>query len=81
MRTNIELDDRLVEQAFAVTGLRTKKELVNFALKELVKSRSPRDLLDLAGQIEFTEEFNTDAVRTNRYVAVRPRKRLPKVSC
>jgi Arc/MetJ family transcription regulator len=48
--------------------LRTKKELVNFALKELVKSRSPKDLLDLAGQIEFTEEFNTDAVRTNRYV-------------
>ena len=68
MRTNIELDDHLVEQAFAITGLRTKKELVNFALKELVKSRSPKDLLDLAGQIEFTEEFNTLAVRTNRYV-------------
>jgi len=68
MRTNIELDDELVEQAFALTGIRTKKELINFALAELVKSRSPKDLLDLAGEIEFTEGFDTDVVRTNRYV-------------
>ena len=75
MRTNIELNDELVEQAFALTGIRTKKELINFALAELVKSRclrlasqSPKNLLDLAGEIEFTEGFDTDAVRTNRYV-------------
>ena len=68
MRTNIELNDELVEQAFALTGIRTKKELINFALAELVKSRSPKNLLDLAGEIEFSEDFNTDVVRTNRYV-------------
>ena len=68
MRTNIELDDKLVEQAFALTGIRTKKELINFALAELVKSRSPKNLLDLAGEIEFVEGFDTDMVRTNRYV-------------
>ena len=68
MRTNIELDDQLVERAFTLTGIRTKKELVNFALAELVKSRSPKDLLDLAGEIEFIEGFSTDTVRTNRYV-------------
>ena len=42
MRTNIDIDDRLIEQAFALTGVRTKKELVNLALKELVESRSPQ---------------------------------------
>ena len=68
MLINIELDDQLVEKAFALTGLRTKKELVNLALEELVKSRSPKDLLDLSGQIEFIEGFSTDTVRTNRYV-------------
>lgn len=68
MRTNIDIDDRLLERAFALTGVRTKKELVNLALKELVESRSPKNLLDLAGQIEFTEGFNTDKVRVNRYV-------------
>lgn len=48
MKTNIDIDDRLIEQAFAVTGLRTKKELVNFALAELIKRREPKDLLDRA---------------------------------
>ncbi|MGF1481049.1 MAG: type II toxin-antitoxin system VapB family antitoxin [Cyanophyceae cyanobacterium] len=68
MRTNIEIDEQLMEKAFAVTGVRTKKELVNLALEELIKLRSPKDLLDLAGQIEFTEGFSTDTVRQNRYV-------------
>ena len=68
MRTNIELDDELVEKAFALTRVKTKKELVNLALKELITSRSPKDLLDLSGQIEFVEGFSTDSVRKNRYV-------------
>ena len=53
MKTNIDLDDQLVKQGFAITGLRTKKELVNFALAELVKRNTQKDLLELAGEIEF----------------------------
>jgi len=68
MKTNIDLDDRLIEQAFALTGLRTKKELVNFALAELVKRGEKKDLLDLAGEVEFVQDFNTDKLRSNRYV-------------
>ena len=68
MRTNIDLDDRLIELAFAITGLRTKKELVNFALAELVKRNAKKDLLDLAGEIDFSDGFSTDTVRQNRYV-------------
>lgn len=68
MRTNIDLDEQLVEQAFKLTGLRTKKELVNFALAQLVENKSHKDLLDLAGEIEFDEKYSIDTVRTNRYV-------------
>lgn len=68
VRTNIDLDDHLIEQAFSITGLRTKKELVNFALSELVKRNTKKDLLDLAGKIEFAEDFSIDTVRQNRYV-------------
>ncbi len=68
VRTNIDLDDQLLEQGFAITGLRTKKELVNFALAELIKRNTKKDLLDLAGEIEFVDGFNTDTVRENRYV-------------
>ena len=68
MKTNIDLDDQLVKQGFAITGLRTKKELVNFALAELVKRNTQKDLLELAGEIEFVDGFSTDIVRKNRYV-------------
>jgi Arc/MetJ family transcription regulator len=36
-RTNIELDDQLVEQAMALTGARTKREVVDIALRRLVE--------------------------------------------
>lgn len=68
MKTNIDLNEQLVKQGFAITGLRTKKELVNFALAELVKRNSQKDLLELAGEIEFVDGFSTDIVRKNRYV-------------
>lgn len=35
-RTNIDLDDRLVEMAMERYGLRTKKEVVDLALRRLV---------------------------------------------
>jgi Arc/MetJ family transcription regulator len=68
MKTNIDLDEQLLKEGFAITGLRTKKELVNFALAELVKNNSRKDILELAGEIEFIDGFNTDMVRVNRYV-------------
>ena len=68
MKTNIDLDEQLIQQGFAITGLRTKKELVNFALAELVKRNTQKDLLELAGEIEFVDGFSTNLVRQNRYV-------------
>lgn len=52
MKTNIDLDEQLVKQGFAITGLRTKKELVNFALAELIKKNTQKDILELAGEAE-----------------------------
>ena len=39
MRTNIVLDEALTQEAFALTGLKTKSELINYALLELVRLR------------------------------------------
>lgn len=36
-RTNIELDDTLVKEAFRLTGARTKREVVDIALRRLVE--------------------------------------------
>ncbi len=67
MRTNIVLDEKLVEEAFAVTGVRTKKELVRLALTELVRARRKKDLLALAGRIRFRKGFDHKSVREMRH--------------
>ena len=66
MRTNVDLDDDLVREAFAVTGLPTKKALLHEALKELVRARRKRDLADLAGRIRFRGDFDHKAMRESR---------------
>ena len=63
MRTNIVLDEELMEKAFALTGVRTKKDLVHLALKELVRSRQRKDLTDLAGRIRFRADFDHKVLR------------------
>ena len=49
MRTNIVLDDDLVRQAFRYSKARTKRELVHEALRELIRLRARKSLLDLKG--------------------------------
>ncbi len=58
MRTNIDLDDQLVEEAMQISGAKTKKDVVNLALRELVKAKRKRSILDLAGQIEFAKDYD-----------------------
>ncbi|RTZ63454.1 MAG: type II toxin-antitoxin system VapB family antitoxin [Aquificaceae bacterium] len=39
MRTNIVLNDQLTTEAFLLTGLKTKRELIDFALRELIRMK------------------------------------------
>ena len=68
MKTNTDLDEELIKQGFPITRLKTKKESVNFATAELVKRNTQKDLLELAGELEFVEGFSLDMVRQHRYV-------------
>jgi Arc/MetJ family transcription regulator len=52
-RTNIVIDETLVERAKSLTGIRTAREVVDFALRELVKRTRLQDLLDLRGRVEW----------------------------
>ena len=42
-RTNIEIDDRLIERAMRIHGLKTKREAVDFALRRLVGTPMTRE--------------------------------------
>ena len=67
MRTNIVLDDDLMQEAFSLTGIRTKRELVDTALKELVRRYRKRDLTDLAGKIRLRDDFDHKTLRRTRH--------------
>ncbi len=58
MRTNIVLDDELVEEAFRYANVKTKKELVHLALKEFVENAKRLSLLDLKGKVSFADDYD-----------------------
>ncbi len=66
MRTNINLDDQLVEDAFKLSRAKTKRELIHEALEEFVQSRRRMDLLDLEGRIEFAKGYDHKKVREGK---------------
>ena len=66
MRTNIVIDDDLLEEAFSVSQARTKKDLVHEALRELIRVKKRKDLTELAGSIEFYEGFDYKELRKMR---------------
>lgn len=66
MRTNIVLDDALVEEAMTLSGAKTKKELISTALREFVTARKRLNLLDLDGKIKFSETYDYKRLRERR---------------
>jgi len=62
MRTNIELDDTLVQQAIRLNRLRTKKEVVQEALKNYVAWMKKKELLALRGKVVW--EGNLQEMRS-----------------
>jgi len=65
MRTNVVIDDRLITKAINYTGLKTKKEVINYALKELVKRKRRKEILKVAGKLRW--EGNLDEMREARF--------------
>jgi Arc/MetJ family transcription regulator len=53
MRTNIEIDDEIMDEAQRLTGVRTKRETVDLALRELVARHRRLGLLELSGRVHW----------------------------
>ncbi len=63
MRTNIDLDENLVNEAFKYTDVKTKKELIALTLREFVENRKRKDLGELRGKIKFREGYDHKSMR------------------
>lgn len=64
MRTNIELNENLLNQICKMGGFHTKKAAVNAALEEYAKFLKRQELLALEGKISW--ESNLRELRTRR---------------
>lgn len=58
MATNLALDDNLLEAALKVSGLKTKKDTVNAALKEFVERRKQKEIIGLFGSMPADEDYD-----------------------
>lgn len=52
-QTNVEIDDRLVEECQKLTGIRTRRALIDYALHEVRRRGLQKRLLDLKGNIQW----------------------------
>ncbi len=66
MATNLDLDDKLVEEAKRLGKHRSKRAAVNEALAEYVASRKRRRILDLFGTLEWDPKYDYKAERGRR---------------
>jgi len=64
MRTNIVIDDDLMNEALALSRLRTKKSVVESGLKLLIQIKKQERIRDLRGKLEWDGDL--DAMRSDQ---------------
>ncbi len=63
MRTNIDIDDKLLKEAMKLAKLSSKKELIHYALDELIRMEKRKGLMTLRGKIKW--EGDLDEMRAS----------------
>ena len=57
-RTNVVLDEKLVEDCIKATGIKTQKALIDHALRELLRHENQVKILDLKGSINWDGDLD-----------------------
>jgi Arc/MetJ family transcription regulator len=63
MRTNIVIDDKLMRETLRATGLKTKREVVEEALRTLLRLRKQAEIRRFRGKLDW--QGNLNAMRTD----------------
>lgn len=64
MRTNIEIDDQLMQDVLRLTGIKTKREAVELGLRQLLRLRQQEEIRRFRGKLAW--EGDLDAMRTDK---------------
>ena len=68
MRTNVVIDDELMSEALEITGLRTKRAVIEETLRTLVRLKKQERVRSLRGKLQW--EGSLSALREGRFAAV-----------
>jgi Arc/MetJ family transcription regulator len=63
MRTNIEIDQKVMDEILEKTNIKTKREAVDLALKEFLRMIKLKELSEVAGKVSWSGDL--DAMRTD----------------
>ena len=58
MLTNIDIDDKLMDDALKASGLKTKKDVVELGLKTLVRLHKQAEIRKYKGKLKWEENLN-----------------------
>jgi hypothetical protein len=58
MATNLAIDDKLLHEALEISGLKTKKDTVNLALKEFVDRHKQLEILSFFGKMDPDPDYD-----------------------
>lgn len=64
MRTNIVIDDKLMQDTLRATGLKTKREAVELGLRTLLRLEQQAKIRKLRGKLAW--EGDLEAMRTDK---------------
>lgn len=65
MRTNVVIDDELMAKAMALTGLTTKRAVIEESLRVLIQLQEQMEIGELYGQLRWEGDLN--AMREDRF--------------
>jgi len=65
-RTNIVMDEKLIKEGMKTTGIKTRRALVDYALRDLLRRESQKRILELKGKVHW--EGDLSSMRKGRRV-------------
>lgn len=58
-RTNVVLNEDLVEAGLELTGLKSRRALIDYALRELLRRESQKKILELKGKVQWEGDLSS----------------------
>jgi Arc/MetJ family transcription regulator len=64
--TNLDLDNKAIEDLVRVGKFKSKKEAVNTAVRELLRRRSQAGIVELFGKVDYDPDYDYKKLRTRK---------------